>query len=496
MGQSKRLFEEFPPVTAKEWTEKINASLKGESFESRLMWKTGEGFEVKPFYTREELSNLIPLPFRKDGNPWLVRQNIAVTEFPASNKKALGLLEKGVDSLGFILPDPETITEKNLKVLLDGIELEKTEINFLTNGKAREILEIIKGIADYKKCDRKSVTGAIETDPAGRLMINGTLCIPPEAGFDYLASLVKESEVLPAYRVIQAGGHSFRNAGAWPVQELAYTMSMVCEYMSQLTDRGIDPGFAASRIRLGFGTGSEYFLEIAKLRASRILWPVIINGFIDGKSDVPEAVIHCETTGWNKTIYDPYVNMLRTQTEAMSSVIGGADSLTVSPFNIAYSGSEEFAERIARNQQLILREESFFGNTADPSAGSYYIGNLTNLVAEQAWKLFLEVEQKGGFLSALKEGFIQERLEENAGRYKDDILNGRKLVLGVNHFPDPDETIAPSVLEVLVAEGNMKADDLPVRPLKLSRGAADFEKLRAENTVSQRSDRIKPGAEH
>lgn len=496
MGQRKRLFEDFPPATAKEWTERISASLKGESFDSRLIWKTGEGFDVKPFYTREELNNLIPVPFRKDGNRWLIRQNIAVTGFPASNKKALDLLEKGVDSLGFILPDPETITEKNLKILLDGIELEKTGINFLSNGKAREILEIIAGIADNKKCERKSVTGAIETDPAGRLMINGTLCIPPEAGFDYLALLVKDSAVLPSYRVIHVNGLNFRNAGAGIVQELAYTMSMVYEYMSQLTDRGIDPGFAASRIRLGFGTGSEYFMEIAKLRASRILWPVIIKGFIDDNSDIPEAVIHCETSAWNKTIYDPYVNMLRTQTEAMSSVIGGADSLTVSPFNSAFSKPEEFAERIARNQQLILREEAFFGKTADPSAGSWYIGNLTNLVAEQAWKLFLEVEAKGGFLSALKEGFIQERVEERAGKHKDDILNGRELVLGVNHFPDPDETIAPSLFEALVAESNMKADDLTVRPLRLSRGALDAEKSRAEKAVSQERNNTKPGTGH
>ncbi len=327
-------------------------------------------------------------------------------------------------------------------------------------------------------------------------MINGTLCIPAEAGFDYLALLVKDSAVLPSYRVIHVNGLNFRNAGAGIVQELAYTMSMVCEYLSQLTARGIDPVFAASRIRLGFGTGSEYFMEIAKLRASRILWPVIIKGFIDDNSDIPEAVIHCETTGWNKTIYDPYVNMLRTQTEAMSSVIGGADSLTVSPFNSAFSKPEEFAERIARNQQLILREEAFFDKTADPSAGSYYIGNLTNLVAEQAWKLFLEVEAKGGFLSVLKEGIIQERVEERAGKHKDDILNGRELVLGVNHFPDPNEMIALSLFEALVAESNMKADDLTVRPLRLSRGALDAEKSRAEEAVSQERNNTKPGTGH
>ncbi|MBW6502618.1 MAG: methylmalonyl-CoA mutase subunit beta, partial [Bacteroidales bacterium] len=484
-----------PPVTAEEWTEKINATLKGESFDNRLMWKTGEGFDVKPFYTRKEFNNLIPVPFRKDGNQWLVRQNIAVTGYPASNKKALELLEKGVDSLGFILPDPDTITEKNLKVLLDGIEPEKTEINFLSNGKAREILEIITGITDNKKCERKRIRGAIETDPLGRLMINGTLCISTEAGFDYLAELVKDSAMLPSYRVIHVNGLNFRNAGAGIAQELAYTMSMVCEYLSQLTGREIDPGFAASRIRLGFGTGSEYFLEIAKLRASRILWPVIIKGFIDDNSEIPEAVIHCETTRWNKTIYDPYVNMLRTQTEAMSSVIGGADSVTVSPFNIAFSTPDEFAERIARNQQLILREEAFFGKTADPSAGSWYIGNLTNLAAEQAWKLFLEVEERGGFLSALKEGFIQDRVEESAGKRKDEILNGRELVLGLNYFPDPDERIEPSFFEAGVSGSDIKADDLQIRPLKLSRGAADAEKSRAEKTVSQGPDKIKPVTE-
>jgi methylmalonyl-CoA mutase len=410
MAQKERLFEKFPPVTTAEWMDKITTDLKGADFKKKLVWKTNEGFDVNPFYRMEDLENLpyidsLPGSFPyirgtklKDNN-WLVRQNIKVNNYSEANRKALTILMKGIDSLGFIISDPESVNEKNFDLLLERIFLGGVEINFLSNGKAREIVELVTKYVDKSYSDPNQVRGAVETDPLSRLMLNGTLCIPPEEGFDYLATVVNSAALLPHFRTIHINASNFTNAGADIVQELAFGISMGNEYMSQLTQRGISSEIAASKIRFSFGTGSNYFPEIAKLRAARLLWSVVLNGFNPAGIENIKMDIHCVTSKWNKTIYDPYVNLLRTQTEAMSAILGGTDSLTVEPFDTVFREPDEFSERIARNQQLILKEEAYFDKVADPAAGSYYIENLTSLIADNAWKLFLETEEKGGFLS-------------------------------------------------------------------------------------------------
>ena len=265
-------------------------------------------------------------------------------------------------------------------------------------------------------------------------MINGTFCIPVEAGFDYLASLTDEVKILPNYRSLQVNGSNFTNAGSDSVQELGYTIAMAVEYLSKLTERGLAPGEVAKRMRFSFGTGSNYFMEIAKLRAARILWQIVANGYKAVEKDPWRMEIHCTTSSWNTTIYDPYVNMLRTQTEAMAAILGGTDSLTVNPFDSAFRDAGEFSERIARNQQLILKEEAYFDKVADPSSGSYYIENLTALIAENSWKLFLAVEEKGGFISALRSGYIQKKISETAARRKNDIDHRKEILTG--HQPN------------------------------------------------------------
>jgi methylmalonyl-CoA mutase len=257
---------------------------------------------------------------------------------------------------------------------------------------------------------------AIEANPISRLMLSGKLCVPEDKGFDYLASLTGSSWVLPNLRTVHLNASNFNNSEADIVQELAFGLSMGSEYMSQLTGRGLSAGISASKIRFSFGVGSDYFPEIAKLRAARLLWSVITFGFqLENKENI-KMDIHCVTSKRNKRAHDPYVNMLRTQTEAMSAILGGTDSLTVEPFDATFRQSDEFSERIARNQQIILREESYFDKVADPAAGSYYIENLTKLIAENSWKLFVEIEDNGGFLSALKSGFIHTKLSESVGK--------------------------------------------------------------------------------
>jgi len=489
MVKKEKLFEQFPPVTTEEWMKKIHSDLKGADFREKLVWKTNEGFEAMPFYRMEDTENLkytetLPGEFpyirgiRIRNNTWLVRQNIEVSDYHEANRKALAILMKGVDSLGFIITDPESVNSENFNLLLKDIHIEAIGFSFLCNGKAKEILENIAAIVAVRGLDPEKIYGAIEADPIGRLMVSGKLCVPVEEGFDYLASLTESADRFPSLRTIHLNASNFSNAGAGIVQELAFGISMGSEYLSQLTERGLTASLAASKIRFSFGTGSNYFSEIAKLRAARLLWSVIQNGFgLTGTSSI-KMDIHSVTTEWNKTIYDPAVNMLRTQTEAMSAIIGGTDSLTVEPFDIVFRQPDEFSERIARNQQLILKEEAYFDKVADPSAGSYYIENLTKLIADAAWKLFLEVEEKGGFLASLKSGFIQERISATAARRKEDIAKGNEKLLGTNLFPDNNEKALSQIDTDKVFNISGQESDLLIKPVRLFRGSEEYEKMR------------------
>ena len=265
MSKQEKLFEQFPPVSTKEWMDKIISDLKGADFNDKLVWKTNEGFDVKPFYRSEDFDQLPvtsvkpgEFPFirgtRKNGNNWLIRQSIDVKDYSAANRKALEILMKGVNSIGFVIKDPESITGQNIEVLLQDIHFEGAEVNFLSNGKAKELLGFIIDAARKDGIDISAIRGSIEADPLGRLMINGNICIPVESGLDYLASLVEDASQLPHFRAVRVNGANFTNAGTDIVKEVAFTLSMANEYMSQLTERGISSDLAASdRIRLWRG---------------------------------------------------------------------------------------------------------------------------------------------------------------------------------------------------------------------------------------------------
>ncbi len=489
MSRREKLFEQFPPISTREWMDKITVDLKGADFNRKLVWKTAEGLDVMPFYRQEDITNLryidsLPGDFpylrgnRIENNNWRIRQNLTITDYSAANKKALEILMKGIDSLGFYIADPESVSEKNFDILLKDISPETVELNFLSDGKAKEIVDFFMRYLQKIKADPQKIYGAVETDPLGRLMMNGTLCIPAEKGFDYLADVVRLISDLPKFRAIHLNASNFGNAGADIVQELAFGISMGAEYISHLGERGIGAEIAASRIRFSFGTGSNYFPEIAKLRAARLLWSVVMIGFIPDKKDAARMEIHCVTSRWNKTLYDPYVNLLRTQTEAMSAILGGTDSLTVEPYDTIFRKSDEFSERIARNQQLILKEESYFDKVADPAAGSYYIENLTHLIADSAWKLFLETEANGGFLESLKKGFIQGKIKESADRRRTDIAKRKIIFLGTSLYPVHDELIPQGADTEELFREHKPGENIIVEPLKLFRGPEVFERLR------------------
>ena len=489
MIKKEKLFEQFPSVSTEEWMDKITADLKGADFNKKLVWKTSEGLEVMPFYRQQDIENLkyidsFPGDFpylrgnRIENNNWRIRQNLTVTDYFTANEKALEILMRGIDSLGFFISDPEMISEKKFDILLKNIVPEAVELNFLSNGKAKEIVDFFLKHINKIKADPQKISGAIETDPLSSLMLNGTLCIPVEKGFDYLADVEKLTTDLPLFRAIHLNASNFGNAGADLVQELAFGISMGAEYISQLGERGIGADIASSKIRFSFGTGSNYFPEIAKLRAARLLWSVVMNGFVPGKKNPARMEIHCVTSKWNKTLYDPYVNILRTQTEAMAAILGGADSLTVEPFDAVFREPDEFSERIARNQQLILKEESYFDKVADPAAGSYYIENLTSLIADKAWRLFLEIETNGGFLESLKKGFVQGKIKESAASRKADISKRKITFLGTSLCPVQGELIPQGADPDRLFREQNPGEDVIIEPIRLFRGPEMFEKLR------------------
>ncbi len=475
--------------------EKVKADLKGADFEKRLVWRTNEGFSVRPFSRVEDLKslsylNVLPgeFPYIR-GNDintggWLVRQDINVSDVASANKKALDLLTKGVTSLGFCFDDDTEIFEENITALLEGIDVEEEEVNFEVKTGFNTLVEVLSTIF----ANKPKVKGSINFDPLGIYTVTGKACRPFDEVFDFTRRVLDSLKDFPHFKSIGVRANYFNNAGSTIVQELAFALSMGNEYLAQLTDRGVSADDVAGNIKFNFGVGSNYFMEIAKLRAARLLWANIVEQYKPKSKEKAKMHIHCETSEWNKTIYDPYVNLLRTQTEAMSATLGGTQSLTVLPFDTFYKTPDDFSERIARNQQLLLKEESYFDRVEDAAAGSYYIENLTDSIATEAWKLFVETEDKGGYLAALKSGFIQKLIGKSANQRRKAVATRREKFLGTNEYPNVTEKISEQIDEV--KNYNTKSDEAEIEPLNLFRGAEEFEALRLSTEKATKQPRV------
>ena len=385
-----KLFGDFPPVSTQAWMDKITADLKGADFEKKLVWRTNEGFSVRPFYREEDITNLeylntLPGEFPyvrgvKTNNTWLVRQNIVVENVKEANAKALDVLMKGVDSLGFVFKSKDQITKENLSLLLNDICLESAEVNFSSSGGYKLLCRLFTEYVAEKGYDAGKVKGSINYDPYGNLLCKGNFCCGTDIDTQNIGEMISLTAKMPQFRVLAVNGVYFCNAGSYITQELGYALALGSEYMAKLTAAGIPADDVASNVRFNFGVDSNYFMEIAKFRAARLLWAQIVTQYGARDNESAKMIIHAETSKWNMTIYDAHVNMLRTQTEAMSAAIGGVHSLTVLPYDTVFRTPDVFSERIARNQQLLLKEESHLSKIADPSSGSYYIENLTDSI--------------------------------------------------------------------------------------------------------------------
>ncbi|MCD7933372.1 MAG: methylmalonyl-CoA mutase small subunit [Tannerellaceae bacterium] len=493
----EKLFSEFPPVSTEEWMAKITADLKGAPFEKKLVWRTSEGFNVNPFYRAEDLEGLntttsLPGEFpyvrgTKKDNDWKVRQNIKVSDFKAANKKALDLLQKGVDSLGFCIKGDE-INAANIAVLLEGIYPQAAELNFNTCiCKAEELINILAAYLKEKGADLEKCVGSVGFDAFKKPLLKGK---EMENWVECAAAVLKAGQALPRYKVLAVNACYFSDAGSYITQELGYALAWGNELIAKLTEAGFTVDEVAKNIKFNFGISANYFMEIAKFRAARWLWAEIVAAYNPECKCAAKIALHAQTSEWNMTIYDAHVNMLRTQTEAMSAAIAGVDSITVHPFDMVYRTSDDFSERIARNQQLLLKEECHFDKVVDPSAGSYYVEVLTNSIAEVAWNLFLETEEKGGFYAAVKAGDVQNAVNASNAARKKAVATRREILLGTNQYPNFTETAAEKIQCEADSCGCAATEATAIPVLDFSRGAAEFEELRLATEKSGKTPTV------
>ena len=496
MADSKeKLFSDFPGVSTEAWMEKITADLKGADFEKKLVWKTNEGFKVKPFYRQEDLEGLkttegLPgqYPYlrgtKKNDNTWYVRQEIKVECAKEANAKALDILNKGVDSLGFSLKKKDLCPEY-IETLLEGICAECIELNFSTcQGATVELAKLLVEYFTKKGYDLANLKGSVNYDPMGKMLSKG------KDVSNYIATakeLVEVMAALPKYRCISVNAIELNNAGSYIAQELGYALAWGNEYLNALIEAGVSVDDAAKKIKFNFGISSNYFLEIAKFRAARMLWANIVKEYGPACDCSCKMLAHAETSTFNLTLFDAHVNMLRTQTEAMSAALAGVNSITVSPYDKAYQTPDDFSERIARNQQLLLKEECHFDKVVDPSAGSYFIENLTVSIAQQAWNLFLQVEEEGGMMEAIKAGKVQEAVNASNKARHEAVAKRREILLGTNQYPNFTEMAnGKAPLGCQCCCGGDHECEKPIATLSKDRAANEFEALRLQTENSGR----------
>lgn len=485
------LFKDFPSVSTEDWEKKILQDLKGVDYEKRLVWTSHEGIRIKPYYRAEHLKefrHFYSLPgefpytrgYNKSSNKWDIREDFVVKSPEEDNQKALKALSKGASAIGFITKKNTVKSTGDLQKLLDGIDLEKIPLNFISGTGTIEILSFFEEIIKANKVDATRINGSVNWDPLGNLTKYGDYIINKEKDIDYAVELLKKCGFdYPQFRFISVNGIHFVNSGASAVMELAFSLAKANEYLTLLTKKGLSVDQVAQKIQFNFGSGSNYFMEISKLRAARMLWAKIVEAWQPDDENSLKTFIHTETPDFNKTVYDPYVNMLRTTTEAMASVIGGTNSLCVNPFDNHIRESSDFSERIARNIQIILKNESYFDKVADPSAGSYYIESLTDSIATETWKLFQNIEEAGGYVKALEKGIVQDKIAELRKKRVMNMAQRKEILVGTNQYVDTNESSVQNIPFKNDLEKNV-SDQPVVKPLKKIRVAEEFEKLRLD----------------
>lgn len=556
---NKRLLEEFPPHSYEQWKEAAIALLKGRPFEKTLLTPTYEGFNLEPIYmgeTLEALPHLGDFPgmgskvraSRLEGyleGGWKVSQEAVAPSPSLVNERIHEGLEKGQDEINLWLDGPGRAGEDaaesmssgvcgvslvgsgDWEVILKGVHLEMVSLYVQAGAAAPAVYGELMAMMRATGQSGEMLTGCIGFDPVGWQVETGQLPGAQEVVFDRMAELVRHAGVnAPNLGVVEVRGHDYHNGGASSAQELGAVLATAITYLRELEKRGLAPAEVAPKMRLSLSVGGNFFLEIAKLRAARLLWDRVLEAW-----QVPETSrrmhLHARTGLYNKTLFDPYVNMLRTTAEAFAAVVGGCDSLHVSPFDEALRESDVQARRIARNTHPILAEECGLSRVIDPAGGSYAVETLTDQMAEQAWKQMQSIEEAGGIVASLASGKFQDEVEGTRQEKVRNLQRRKDVLVGTNQYPNATEKLLEAQpfdyavpkrerlaelerlrgeqdatalqaarestdrMESLVAAAQAGAThgelhqlcgfgeaEAPGKPIRLQRGAVDFEKLR------------------
>ena len=490
--EKERLFNEFQPVTSQDWKNKIIEDLKGADYDKKMIWKTPEGFDVNPFYRKEDLpagcENNIPgkYPFTRGNsadNNWLVRQDLNIADANEANAKAKKIIAQGVESVAFRVKG-KWVTPEYIPTLLNGIDAEKIELNFnVCPGKAVEFTTLL--VEYYRQCgfNLENIRGSINYDPIEKELFAGKV---QENCTEVMKALIEATSATPKIRCIAVNSNKLNNAGAYIAQELGYALAWGNEYLYTATEAGIPVDAIAKNIKFNMGISSNFFMEIAKFRAARMLWAKIVEQYQPQCKCSCKMIIHAETSQFNLTMFDSYVNMLRTQTEAMSAAIAGVESITVTPYDTVYEEPTDFAMRIAKNQQLILKHESHLDKVADPAGGSYYIESLTASIANEAWKQFLAIENEGGLHKAVKEGKVQADIEKTAENRRTALAKRKEILLGTNQYPNFSELSEGKRPKSAVCGCGCHSEEKQALTIATKRLAEEFEQLRLQTEESGR----------
>jgi methylmalonyl-CoA mutase len=495
--------------TPESWAKAAQKELKNRPL-SDLIWHTPEGFDVKPLYTAADLegiaeANSLPgqMPFMRGvrstmyaGRPWTIRQYAGFSTAEESNafyRKNLAAGQMGLSVAfdlathrGYDSDHPRVAGDvgkagvaidsvEDMKILFDGIPLDKMSVSMTMNGAVIPILASFIVAGEEQGVATEKLSGTIQNDILKEFMVRNTYIYPPTPSMRIVADIIEyTAKKMPKFNSISISGYHMHEAGATAVQELAYTLADGMEYVRAAMAKGLDVDSFAGRLSFFFGIGMNFFMEVAKLRAARLLWAQIMEKFGAKKTDSLMLRTHCQTSGVSLTEQDPYNNVVRTTIEAMAAVLGGTQSLHTNSLDEAIALPTEFSARIARNTQLILQNESQITHVVDPLGGSYYVEALTHALATHARAIIDEVEQMGGMTKAVEAGIPKLRIEEAAARRQARVDRGEDVIVGVNKFQLKDE--APvDVLDI----DNVKVREAQIARIKKTRAARDEAKCKA-----------------
>ena len=468
-----KLLAEFPPVTYDQWRKVVEAELKGAPFDKKMFTATYEGIRLRPIYRREDVANLPQVnsfpgfaPFVRGSNasgylkqPWDVSQEIAFSSPTEFNHAARNSISRGLNALNMVLdqatrngndPDwaqPEEVGSGGLSIAtvadldraLDGIDLGKTSLLVRSGASAMPFAALLVSLARKRKKISTALRGCIEMDPLGVLSHEGRLPQSVEGAYREMAALTRwAADHAPHLQTICVHSRAWHEAGGNEVQELAFTLATALEYLRAMDQRGLSVDQVAPRMRFAVTVGSNFFMEISKLRALRLLWHRAVS-MLGGSETSQKLALHVRTSQWNKTVYDPYNNLLRSTVEAFAGVLGGCDSMQVGAFDEVLRQPDDFSRRVARNTQLILQKECHLDHVIDPAGGSWFVESLTSELAQRAWALFQEVEKLGGMEAALRAGFPQKAVAATAAEKVKAIHGRRDSIVGLNQYANPAE---------------------------------------------------------